>query len=129
MCRRAIEPRMNYWTLPAGYLENHETPEEGARREAMEEARASIVLETLLAVYSVRRISQVQLMYRAHLEKPEFSAGPESKDVALFSWDEIPWDTLAFPSVRWALEHYRQSKDLKVFAPFQNPLGQDGRAF
>ena len=129
MCRRAIEPRKDYWTLPAGYLENHETPEEGARREAMEEARASIVLETLLAVYSVTRISQVQLMYRAHLEKPAFSPGPESLEVALFAWENIPWNELAFPSVRWAIEHYRQSKDLTVFAPFQNPEGQDGRLF
>src|SRR5437868_4040180 len=95
MCRRAIEPRKGFWTLPAGFLEEHETPEEGARREAMEEARATIALDALLAVYSVPRISQVQLMYRACLEKPEFSAGPESLEVALFAWDKIPWDETA----------------------------------
>lgn len=129
LCRRAIEPRKGYWTLPAGFLEEHETPEEGARREAQEEALADIVLDALLAVYSVPRISQVQLMYRAKLAKPEFAAGPESLDVKLFAWDEIPWDELAFPSARWALEHYRQTKDKSVFAPFSNPAGQNGNAF
>jgi len=129
LCRRAIEPRKDYWTLPAGYLEEHETPEDGARREAMEEATASIVLEALLAVYSVPRISQVQLMYRARLESPAFSAGPESQEVALFAWESIPWNELAFPSVRWALGHYHESRELTVFAPYQNPAGQDGRAF
>ena len=129
MCRRAIEPRKGYWTLPAGFLEDHETPEEGARREAMEEAQAEIILEALLAVYSVKRISQVQLMYRAHLAKPEFGAGPESEEVALFAWGEIPWEELAFPSVRWALDHYRESKDQLVFAPFVNPQGETGNVF
>ncbi len=128
MCRRAIEPRMGFWTLPAGYLENHETPEQGARREAMEEARAEIVLEALLAVYSVKRISQVQLMYRAHLAIPVFSAGPESLEVDLFSWEKLPWNEIAFPSVLWALEHYRQSKDRVAFAPFGNPPHEDGGA-
>jgi ADP-ribose pyrophosphatase YjhB (NUDIX family) len=129
LCRRAIEPRRGYWTLPAGFLEENETPDEGARREALEEAGAVIVLDALLAIYSVPRISQVQLMYRARLEKPEFSAGSESLDVRLFDWHEIPWDEAAFPSVQWALDHYRQSRDLKVFAPFSNPPGQNGNIF
>jgi ADP-ribose pyrophosphatase YjhB (NUDIX family) len=129
MCRRAIEPRRGFWTLPAGFLEEHETPEEGARREAMEEAKADIVLEALLAVYSVPRISQVQLMYRAHLAKPEIAAGPESEEVFLFAWKNIPWSELAFPSVRWALDHYRQTKDQRDFAPFVNPPGETGSAF
>lgn len=129
LCRRAIEPRKGFWTLPAGFLEEHETPEDGARREAMEEACATIVIDALLGVYSVPRISQVQLMYRATLEKPEFSAGPESLDVRLFAWDEIPWDEAAFPSVHWALNHYRQTKDQRVFAPFVNPEGQNGNFF
>ncbi|HEY2070306.1 MAG TPA: NUDIX hydrolase [Rhizomicrobium sp.] len=122
LCRRAIEPRKNFWTLPAGYLEEHETPEDGACREAREEANAVIAIDALLAVYAVPHISQVQLMYRAQLAQPEFSAGPESLDVALFSWDDIPWAELAFPSVRWALEHYRQSREQAVFAPFTNPI-------
>jgi ADP-ribose pyrophosphatase YjhB (NUDIX family) len=122
LCRRAIEPRKGLWTLPAGFLEEHESPEEGARREAREEANAEIVLDALLAVYTVSHVSQVQLMYRAKLPKPEFSAGPESLDVKLFAWNEIPWDELAFPSVKWALGHYSETKERAVFAPFGNPV-------
>jgi ADP-ribose pyrophosphatase YjhB (NUDIX family) len=121
LCRRAIEPRRGFWTLPAGYLEEHETPEEGARREAKEEAECDIVLDALLAVYAIPRISQVQLMYRARLEAPVFSPGAESLEVKLFAWEDIPWTDLAFPSVRWALEYYRATKDLAVFAPGTNP--------
>jgi ADP-ribose pyrophosphatase YjhB (NUDIX family) len=125
LCRRAIEPRKGLWTLPAGFLEEHETPEDGARREAREEACADIRLEALLAVYTVAHISQVQLMYRARLPTQEFAAGPESLDVRLFAWNEIPWDELAFPSVKWALRHYRETKHLSVFAPFGNPTSRD----
>ncbi len=113
LCRRAIEPRKNFWTLPAGYLEEHETPEDGATREAREEANAEIVIDALLAVYAVPHISQVHLMYRAKLARPNFRAGPESLEVKLFCWDEIPWTELAFPSVKWALEHWRESKAMK----------------
>ncbi len=122
LCRRAIEPRKGLWTLPAGFLEEHETPEEGARREAREEACADITIEALLAVYTVARISQVQLMYRARLASPVFEAGVESLEAKLFEWNEIPWDELAFPSVKWALRHYRDTQHLSVFAPFVNPL-------
>ena len=122
LCRRAIEPRKGLWTLPAGFLEEHESPEDGARREAREEANAEIVLDALLAVYTVSHISQVQLMYRAKLPKPEFSAGTESLDVKLFAWNDIPWDDLAFPSVKWALGHYSETKERAVFAPFGNPV-------
>jgi ADP-ribose pyrophosphatase YjhB (NUDIX family) len=121
LCRRAIEPRIGLWTLPAGFLEEHETPEDGARREAREEACAEIVINALLAVYTVPHISQVQLMYRARLDTPAFAAGPESLEVGLFDWNEIPWAELAFPSVKWALEHFRASKEQAVFAPFSNP--------
>ena len=121
LCRRAIEPRKNFWTLPAGYLEEHETPEDGARREAREEACADIAIDTLLAVYAVPHISQVQLMYRATLSAPEFAAGPESLEVKLFLWDDIPWNELAFPSVKWALDHWRETKELKGFSPFTAP--------
>ena len=121
LCRRAIEPRKGFWTLPAGFLEDHETPEDGARREAKEEADCEIILDALLAVYSVPRISQVQLMYRGRLKTPHFAPGTESLEVALFAWEEIPWTELAFPSVTWALNHYRETKDQTVFAPRTNP--------
>ena len=129
LCRRAIEPRHGYWTLPAGFLELHETPEEGAKREAWEEARARIAIDALLAVYSVPRISQVQLIYRATLAEPGFEAGPESLEVALFDWADIPWGELAFPSVKWALDEYRARLGQDVFAPGINPPGMTGDRF
>ncbi len=122
LCRRAIEPRAGYWTLPAGYMENHETPEQGAAREAWEEARAAIEIELLLGIYSIPRISQVQMIYRALLPSADFAPGPESQEVALFAWDEIPWDDIAFPSVHWALHHWRDSRKQKTFPPFTNPV-------
>lgn len=126
LCRRAIEPRHGFWTIPAGFMEEHETTEQGARREAMEEARADIELRDLLAIYSIPRISQVQLIYRATLAAPDFAAGPESLEVRLFPWDEIPWDELAFPSVHWALHHFEAVRGQAVIAPFTNPPGDLG---
>jgi ADP-ribose pyrophosphatase YjhB (NUDIX family) len=126
LCRRAIEPRKNYWTLPAGFLEEHETPQDGAKREAREEACADIEIDALLAVYAVPHISQVQLMYRASLPTPSFSPGEESLDVQLFAWNDIPWAELAFPSVKWALDQYLETKNRTVFAPFTNPPGAWG---
>jgi ADP-ribose pyrophosphatase YjhB (NUDIX family) len=122
LCKRAIHPRLGYWTLPAGFLEEHETTEDGARRETMEEAGATINIDSLLAVYNVPHISQVQLIYRATLASPEFAPGIESLDVALFDWDDIPWEELAFPSVNWALNQYKDVKGQAVFAPFTNPV-------
>jgi ADP-ribose pyrophosphatase YjhB (NUDIX family) len=103
LCRRAIEPRRGFWTIPAGYMELGETAEEGAMREAWEEARARIELDGLLAVYSVARIDQVQLLYRARLLDAAVEAGPESLEVALLDWADIPWQDLAFPTVGWVL--------------------------
>lgn len=117
LCRRAIPPRKGYWTLPAGYLELGESAEAGAIREAWEEARADLEIDQLLAVYSIPRISQVQLIYRARLKSPAVEAGPESLEVGLFRFDEIPTDAIAFPSVHWALEDYRETLDQAVFAP------------
>jgi len=122
LCRRAIEPRKGFWTLPAGYLELGESVEEGARREAWEEARARLVLDRLLAVYSVPRISQVQVMYRAALENGEIEAGPESAEVDLFDWSDIPWGDIAFPTVGWALRHWRETRNETDFPPFANPV-------
>ena len=129
LCRRAIEPRKGFWTLPAGFMELNETPEEGAMREAWEEARARIAINALLAVYSVPRISQVQLIYRATLAEPGFAAGPESLEVELFDWTDIPWSELAFPSVKWALNEYKARLGQAVFAPGVNPPGMTGDRF
>ncbi|MBT8471153.1 MAG: NUDIX hydrolase [Marinicaulis sp.] len=124
LCRRAIEPREGYWTLPAGYLEIGEDAEAGAIREAYEEATARIKIDRLLAVYSVPRISQVQLIYRARLISSDIAAGPESSEVALVNFDNAPWSDIAFPTVDWALRHYDETKGRSDFAPFSNP--QDG---
>lgn len=126
LCRRAIEPRLGFWTLPAGYLELNETAAEGARREAWEEARARLEIDQLLAVYSIPRISQIQLIYRARLASREVAPGPETLELDLFDWEAIPWDDLAFPSVHWALRDHRALRDKAVFAPRGNPQGEDG---
>jgi ADP-ribose pyrophosphatase YjhB (NUDIX family) len=126
LCRRAIAPRRGFWTLPAGYLELHEAAADGARREAWEEARAELEIDQLLAVYSIPRISQVQLIYRAGLVTPAVSAGPETLELDLFDWSAIPWDDLAFPSVHWALRDYDELRGAAVFAPRGNPPGEDG---
>lgn len=124
LCKRAIAPRIGSWTLPAGFMEEGESVEQGAAREAMEEANAVIAIDRLLAVYSVPRISQVQIMYRAKLVS-DISPGPESLDVGLFEWKDIPWRDLAFPTVIWALTDYARTRHLENFAPFANPIGTE----
>jgi ADP-ribose pyrophosphatase YjhB (NUDIX family) len=126
LCRRAINPRAGYWTIPAGYMETRETTMDGAIREAWEEARARIRIRDVLAVYTIRRLSQVQVIFRAELLAPDVSAGPESREVALFRWEEIPWHEIAFPSVNWALRHDREAGDQPTVATRTNPPGEFG---
>ena len=125
ICKRAIEPRLGYWTLPAGFMENGESIEEGAAREAREEACADIEIERLLAVYSIPRISQVQIMFKARLRSPEIDIGPESQEVKLVSWDDIPWSEMAFPSAVWALKQWHSLNGETHHPPFGNPVGTD----
>lgn len=124
ICRRAIEPRIGYWTIPAGYIEEGEAPAQGAVREAVEEANAKIEIDALIGIYAIPRISQVHMMFRAALLDPDVSAGDESTEVALVGWSEIPWDELAFPTVTWALNHYREVEGRKDFQPFMNMDGE-----
>ena len=126
LCRRAIEPRKGYWTLPAGFLETHESAAEGALREAWEEARAELEIDQLLGIYSIPRISQIQLIFRARLLSPAVEPGPETQVLDLFAWDDIPWEELAFPSVHWALRHFSETRDQSGFAPRLNPEGELG---
>ena len=124
LCRRAIEPRRGFWTLPAGYMELGETLEEGAAREALEEAEAVIAIDGILGVFSIARIGQVQVIFRARFRDagpPVYSAGPESLEVKLFSPDEIPYDLIAFPSVHWALKAWRDTGAGRLGMPAGNP--------
>jgi ADP-ribose pyrophosphatase YjhB (NUDIX family) len=106
LCRRAIEPRYGYWTLPAGFMENDETLGQGALRETREEAGAKIELEAPFTLISVPRVNQVHVFYRARLMDLEFSPGEESLEVALFGEADIPWKDLAFRTVTLTLRHW-----------------------
>ncbi len=124
LCRRAIEPRRGFWTLPAGYLELNETPSEGAVRETLEEAGAAITIDGILAIYSISRIAQVQIIHRARFvdpDQPSVEAGDESLEVGMFALDQIPRDDIAFPTVHWALDAYRRIGDGPLLAPDLNP--------
>ena len=107
LCRRAIEPRRGLWTLPAGFMELGETVEAGALRETSEEAGARVELLGLMAMIDVLHVGQVHFFYRARLLDLDFAPGEESLEVRLFHWDELPWDELAFRTVRLTLEHQR----------------------
>lgn len=106
LCKRAIEPRHGYWTLPAGFMENNETTMEGAAREAYEEAHATAADLQLFGLYNLPRISQVYLMFHGTLKDGYMKAGEESLKVGLFAETEIPWNELAFPVVTESLQCY-----------------------
>lgn len=109
LCRRAIQPRKGFWTVPAGFMELGETLGEAALRETWEEALARVELGSLFSVVDVVNAGQVHVFFRARLPRPEFGAGAETLETRLFSPDEIPWDDLAFPSIRIALEQYLEN--------------------
>lgn len=106
MCRRAIEPRLGFWTLPAGFMENGETTAEGAMREALEEAGARVEIHSLYSLYNLPHINQVYLLFRARLLDLDLRPGIESLEVQLFTESGIPWDRLAFRTIRETLRHY-----------------------
>ncbi|MBA4741216.1 MAG: NUDIX hydrolase [Azoarcus sp.] len=129
LCRRAIEPRLGFWTLPAGFMENGESTSEGAARETLEEACARIEVGELFTLIDVPHINQVNLMYRARLIGTEFAAGDESLEVALFDEHEVPWDALAFRTISLALRHYFDDRRIGRFgfhrctlAPTSEPI-------
>jgi ADP-ribose pyrophosphatase YjhB (NUDIX family) len=106
LCRRAIEPRRGYWTVPAGFMENGETLEAGAARECFEEALASVEIGSLLALVNIPEAHQVHVFFRARLTTSAFGAGEESLEAGLVAAADIPWHDIAFPSTRFALEHF-----------------------
>ena len=103
LCRRAITPRHGYWTLPAGFMELGESTSHGAARETLEEAGAIVEIGPLYSLLNVPHAEQVHLFYLATMTSPQFAAGEESLEVALFHEHEIPWDELAFPTVKQTL--------------------------
>lgn len=106
LCKRAIEPRYGYWTLPAGFMENDETLEQGALRESCEEANVNLEIDGLYTLFSLPYVNQVFVMYRARLLDLDFHPGSESLDVALFDEKDIPWDQLAFRTIHYTLKHF-----------------------
>ncbi|MCC7487803.1 MAG: NUDIX hydrolase [Burkholderiales bacterium] len=106
LCRRAIEPRYGMWTVPAGFMENGETTFEGAMRETMEEAHARVEMGQLYALYNIPHINQVYMLFRAQLLDPDVRPGAETLEVRLCPEDSVPWQELAFATVRNTLRHY-----------------------
>ncbi|MHB1667347.1 MAG: NUDIX hydrolase [Thiomonas sp.] len=106
LCKRAIEPRHGLWTLPAGFMELHETTEQGALRETQEEAGVDVELDGLYCVVNVKPVSQVYLLYRARMLQPTWSPGPETLEARLFSPSEVPWEQLAFRTVGETLRRF-----------------------
>ncbi len=110
MCRRAIEPRYGYWTVPAGFMENEETLQEAAARETQEEAEATVEVGDLFAIIDVVRARQVHMMFRTRMIGAAYDAGAENLETVLIDPDDIPWDDIAFPSVRFALEMWLEDQ-------------------
>ena len=133
LCKRAIEPRYGYWTLPAGFMENGETTEQAAMRETSEEAGANIELHQLFSLLNVPHVHQVHLFYRATLKDLDYAAGTESLEVKLFSAAEIPWSDIAFPTIthtlQYFLEDYEKARTggayalhtLDIYKPMRKP--------
>jgi ADP-ribose pyrophosphatase YjhB (NUDIX family) len=106
LCRRAIEPGLGFWTLPAGFMENGESTHEGAVRETLEEANARVRIDALYTLFNLPRIHQVHMHYRGRLLDGDVSAGVESLEVGLFHEQEIPWERIAFHVIRESLKRY-----------------------
>ncbi len=128
LCKRAIEPRYGKWTLPAGFMENGETTFQGAARETLEEANARVEIGQLYALYNIPHINQVYILFRARLLDLDFSAGAETLETALYAEQDIPWEQLAFATVRNTLTHYysdRKAGEYKfhmgTIEPLQRP--------
>lgn len=128
LCKRAIEPRLGYWTVPAGFMENGEAVQDGAAREAVEEALARVKIGSLLSIVNVIRAHQVHITFRADLLDPDVGVGPESLEVGLYDEAEIPWSDIAFLSVEFALRRYFEDRRAgREIAHFRDIDWQDGQ--
>ena len=117
LCRRAIEPRLGLWTLPAGFMENGETMQQGAQRETHEEALAQVRIMQFYTLFNLPQINQVYVFFIGRMSTPEFGAGAESLETALFHEAQIPWEALAFPVVTETLKFYFQDREQNHFKP------------
>jgi ADP-ribose pyrophosphatase YjhB (NUDIX family) len=114
LCRRAIEPRLGYWTAPAGFLEIGESLHSGAARETAEEALAEVEIGSLLSIVNVLHTAQVHVMFRGTLRNERHGAGTESLETGLYDEEDIPWNDIAFASVRFALERFLEDRRARV---------------
>ena len=128
LCRRAIEPRRGYWTIPAGFMENGEAVQDAAAREAQEEALADVEIGSLASIVNVIRAHQVHIVFRARLRNTNFGVGPESLEVGLYEENDIPWPEIAFLSVDFALKRYLEDRRAgRELAHFRDIDYQDGK--
>lgn len=128
LCKRAIEPRYGYWTLPAGFMENQETTLEAAARETWEEAEATVVIHSLYTVINVPQIDQVHMYFLASLVDGKFGVGVESLECKLFAEDEIPWDEISFPTVKRTLKLYFSDRQHGQFPTHVSDIFKEPRA-
>jgi len=129
LCKRAIEPASGLWTLPAGFMENGESTKQAALRETFEEACAQVQIEELYTLTSIIPINQIQMIYRAVMLNPDYAAGDETLEARLFAEEEIPWQNLAFQTVKNALQLYFEDRKSLNF-PLRHfdltaPVGSD----
>jgi ADP-ribose pyrophosphatase YjhB (NUDIX family) len=128
LCRRAIEPRRGFWTVPAGFMENGEAVQDAAAREAQEEALADVEIGSLVSIINVIRAHQVHIIFRARLRNTSFGVGPESLEVALYDEQDIPWSEIAFLSVDFALRRYLDDRRAqRELAHFRDIDWEDGK--
>ena len=120
LCKRSINPSIGKWTIPSGYMEMGESLEDGARREAMEEANLKFLITKLYGTYSIPEIGQVLFVYLVTISNNDFEAKEETLEVKLFHINEIPWNQIAFPSVEYFLRHYVEDKKLNIIGFHSN---------
>ena len=123
LCKRAIEPRHGFWTLPAGFLELGESTAAGALRETVEEAGADIELGPLFSILNVVRVGQLHLFYLATMRTPALDPGPETLEARLFREDEVPWDAIAFRTVRETLRYFFDDRRVGLFGVHDAEIG------
>jgi ADP-ribose pyrophosphatase YjhB (NUDIX family) len=124
LCRRSIEPRLGFWTIPAGFLENRETVAQGARREALEETGSEMEILDLVTVVTLLPYHQVYMIFRARLLDENYGPTEESSEVRLFGENEIPWSELAFETIQKSLELYFQDRAKGAYALHMTSIGQ-----